>query len=270
MHLAVSSIAWTAEEDALVAPLLVGAGVTGVEIAPTRLWPDLAAARDAAVLHHRDFWREHGLAVPAMQALLFGRDDLQLFGSADSRRAMLDYLGHAARIGALLGCGVLVFGSPRNRRRGPLGHDQAAAIAVPFFRALGDIAAGRGVAIGIEANPVEYGCDFLTSHAELRDFVALVDHPAIVHHVDLGGAQLAGEDPVEVITAAAPLRHFHASTPHLAPPDPESPPLRRAVDTLSRSGYDGWVSIEMRRQEADPAGAVLAAIGAVRGAGRPR
>lgn len=263
MRLAVSSIAWTADQDAVVAPLLADAGVGGIELAPTRVWPDLAAARDAAVRDHRRFWEDHGLAVPAMQALLYGRDDLLLFGSDAGRQAMLTCLGHAVRIGALLGARVLVFGSPRNRLRGPLGAGQALAIAVPFFRTLGALADQHGVAIGIEANPTEYGCDFLTNHAELRQFVAEVDHPGIVHHVDLGGAILAGEDPAAVVTDASPLRHFHASTPHLAPPLPGSGPLIRALGALSRSGYQGWVSLEMRRQAGDPVGAVLQAVRAV-------
>ena len=167
-----------------------------------------------------------------------------------------------------MGSGVLVFGSPRNRRRGSLAADRAAEIAIPFFRALGDLARDHGVAVGLEANPVEYGCDFLTRHAEVQAFVERLGHPAIVHHVDLGGVALAGEDPVGVIEAAVPLRHLHASTPHLAPPDPNSPLLGAAVDTLARTGYDGWISIEMRRQAVDPVGAVLDAVRAIQAAFR--
>ena len=39
MKLAVSNIAWPREQDAAVADLLAGLGVTGIEVAPTKISP---------------------------------------------------------------------------------------------------------------------------------------------------------------------------------------------------------------------------------------
>lgn len=269
MRLAVSMIAWQPDEDDAVAAILTRHGVEGVEFAPTRHWPDLAVVGDDDVLARRRFWNAHGLEIPAMQSLLFGRDDLQLFGDDGDRARMLEYLTHVVRIGALLGARVLVFGSPRNRRLGTRDATDGGVVATGFFRRLGDVAAAEGVTIGVEANPPEYGADFLTTHEEVRRFVRGVAHPAVVHHVDLGGLVLSREDPAEAVAEAQPLAHFHASAPYLAPLAAD-PGLGVALDALSRQSYDRWVSIEMRRQTDAPLKAIEAAVQALRTAIRSR
>jgi sugar phosphate isomerase/epimerase len=263
MRVAVSTIAWHPDDDDAVARVLRAQGAEGIEFAPTRHWPDLGGVPDAAVHDRRRYWADHGLVIPAMQALLFGRDDLRLFGDDTDRRQLLDYLTHVVRIGGLLGCRVLVFGSPRNRSREGLDADRAAALAIPFFRALGDVAAHHGVTIGVEANPPEYGCDFLTTHDELRRFVLAVGHPALVHHVDLGAITINGERVEATLAASHPLAHLHLSAPSLAPVDRETPGLGSALDALWRRRYDQWVSVEMRRPPSDPAALVETALRAV-------
>ena len=53
--------------------------------------------------------------------------------------------------------------------RGAVSPVDALSIAVDFFSAtLGEHAAARDVTLCIEANPPEYGCDFVTTTAEGR------------------------------------------------------------------------------------------------------
>ena len=218
----------------------------GVEIAPTK-WrerPLEASAGDIAA--YRRTWEEHGLRIVALQALLFGQPELQLLGGATGRQTMLDYLRRMADLGASLGATALVFGSPKNRIRGSLPLDDARAVASEFLRVLGHHCATRGTVMCLEANPPEYGGDFITTTDEAVELCRLVDHPGIRVNGDLGGMTIAGEDVRRAIERAAPvLGHFHASEPHLSAPGAGADHAAAAA-SLRATGYDGWVSIEMR------------------------
>jgi D-psicose/D-tagatose/L-ribulose 3-epimerase len=245
-HLAVSNIAWDPSEDDAVARVLHAADATGVEIAPTK-WRDRPLeTTPAEIASYRRAWEDRGLRIISLQSLLFGYPDLQLFGDASSRAAMSDLVRRTIDLAAGLGAHALVFGSPKNRVRGALPLEQATAIAVDFFRVLGEHAHVRHTALCIEANPPGYGCDFITTTAEAVELCRLVDHPGVRVNGDLGGMTMSGEDPATSLQSAAPfLAHFHASEPNLAALG-TSAAHARAAEGLSRAGYDGWVSVEMR------------------------
>jgi sugar phosphate isomerase/epimerase len=74
MKLAVSSIAWTNEEEADVASLLQRLGVSYVELAPTKQWQDpTTEASDKALADYKAFWAEYGIKVVAFQSMLLNR-----------------------------------------------------------------------------------------------------------------------------------------------------------------------------------------------------
>ena len=50
MKLAISNIAWRREEESEVLRQMQTHGVTGLEIAPTAVWPDPLSVTDAALL----------------------------------------------------------------------------------------------------------------------------------------------------------------------------------------------------------------------------
>lgn len=247
MRLAISNIAWKASEDDAVAEVMRRAGADAVELAPTVYWKDpLAAARSDRVAL-RDAWAARGLPVAALQSLLFGFPDLNLF-DASTRGAMLDRLRGMLAVAADLGAGPLVFGSPRNRRRGDLTWAAALEVAVPFFRELGDEAARLGVCLCVEPNPPAYGCDFVTTAAEGRELVERVGASGFRLHLDAAGLLLAGDEPaVEMARSVHLLSHVHFSAPQLGPVGPGSAVDYTAVAAALRAaGYGGVVSIEMR------------------------
>ena len=87
MRLAVSNIAWAADEQDAILAALPGMGVAGVEIAPTMIWPGWEGAAVDAARDLRGRLEGQGLAVPALQAILFARPDLHVFGDATAVRA---------------------------------------------------------------------------------------------------------------------------------------------------------------------------------------
>jgi D-psicose/D-tagatose/L-ribulose 3-epimerase len=246
MKLAISNIAWEPAEDAKVAGLMRAHGFAGVEIAPTKYWPQPLAAGAADIAAVRGFWERRGLPIIAMQSLLFGTQGLALFESEAKRRATRDYLAGILALAGKLGAKALVFGSPKNRLKGALTDDQAETIAVPFFRALGEVAVHHHTYLCVEPNPAAYGCDWITTSAQGLALVRKVDHPGFGLHLDAAGMTLAGEDLPEAIAAAdRAIRHFHASEAQLAPLGKGGTDHAAAAGALRSAGYTGWVSIEM-------------------------
>jgi D-psicose/D-tagatose/L-ribulose 3-epimerase len=252
MCLAVSNIAWPVGADAEAALLLREQGATGVELALTKVWSDPLAASAVEVARCRRWWEARGLRVVALQALLFGKPELVLFGTPAARRATIEYLrgiiGQAARLGAR----ALVFGSPGNRKRGALPWAEARAIAVAFFHELGEAARDCGVTLCIEPNPAEYGCDFVTGAAEAIDLVDVVASPGFAVHLDSAALTLAGDGPAGVAAAGERCRHFHASTPFLAGVPGGGVDHAGLARALAAQHYRGWVSIEMSESRLQP------------------
>jgi len=246
MRLSASQIAWPPGADAEAAALLVAHGIAGVELVPARVCERPWEADWRAVAAVRRLWEEQGLPIVALQALLFGRDGMALFGSEGARRLLADHLAGIVDLAAGLGAESLVFGAPRQRRRGTLDVATATAIAVPFFRTLARRAADRGVWLCLDANPPAYGCDFLTASRDVIDFVSTVAADGLGVHLDTGGMHLAGESAAAVIAAAGPRwRHVHASDPHLVPLGDGGTDHRAVARLLATAAYDRWVSVEI-------------------------
>ena len=248
MKLCVSNIAWSPADDPAAYELLRASGVSLVELAPTRVWPDLAAVTPEQAHALLTELQGNGLRSTAMQALLFGRTELHLFNPA-TREACLSYLCRVADLAGQLGVTALVFGSPQNRSRGNLPAPDAFAQAVHFFSALGSHAAKLGVQVCIEPNPRDYACDFINTVGEAAALVRAVDSSGFRLHGDTGELIMNDEDVEAVLEAhGALLGHFHISEPFLGAFTPPKGDHRRIARALRNCGYDGIVSIEMKVQ----------------------
>jgi D-psicose/D-tagatose/L-ribulose 3-epimerase len=218
MRLAISNIAWDKTEDEAVAALLQRFAVDAIDIAPGKYFPKPADATSEDIARVGAWWAERGIDITGMQALLFGTTGLNVFGAPDCQAELLDHLAAVCRIGGALGATRVVFGSPKNRDRTGLNDEQALAMAVDFFRRLGDIAQAHGVIICLEPNPTCYGANFMTTSAETALVVTAIAHPAIRMQFDTGSLSINREDPLTVLHDFASLiGHIHASEPDLLP-----------------------------------------------------
>jgi sugar phosphate isomerase/epimerase len=250
LKLSVCNIAWDAGEHDDVVELLRRRGVRGVEVAPTKLWPDWAGAGPSAAADWRDRLAAVGFEVPALQAILFGRPDLQVFAAESVREATLAQIGRVAELAAVFGARMLVFGSPLNRKRGDLSPSEARASAIDFFRECGRLCACHDVSLCLEPLPEVYGNNFITCWRDAVELVRAVDTPGFGLLLDTGCIHVAGDDPAEAVMACAGiLQHFHVSEPHLVGLGKPAVHHRQVGKALAQSGYRGWISIEMRRGE---------------------
>lgn len=260
MKLTISNIAWDEPENADILAMLPALGVSGLEVAPTKLWPGWAGADPAHAAASRQALAALGLQVPALQSVLFGCPDLQLFGDTASRDGLVTHLARVAGIAGALGAQAIVFGSPRNRDRGGLSLAAAMERAIPVLREIGDACAAADTCLCLEPNPEAYNCNFLTHWQDAAELAARVDHPGIGLHLDTACIHLAGDDPVEALThCGGVMRHFHISEPELGSFATPAIDHGRIGAALRASRYGGHVSIEMRRQP-DPAASIRTAI----------
>lgn len=245
--LAVSNIAWSAADEPRVVEFLRARGVEGVEIAPTKRFERPLEATKDELASYRAEWEARGLEIVALQALLYGRPDLQLFGDG---KALREYLVGIIRVGEALGAKALVFGSPKNRVRGAMPFGEAIAMAAEFFRGIAPMAEDAGTTICFEPNPAEYGCDFVTTIHEAISLARFVDHPAFRVQGDLGELTYETHEHrglSEVVKRAAPyLAHFHISEPNLVEIGSGGADVVGGLEGLTSSSYSGWVSVEMK------------------------
>ncbi len=255
MKLAISNIAWAMDDMERVAAVMAKKGITGVEIAPTTKWENPTQVPDAELAAFRDSWQSHGIQIVALQALLFGHPELTLFEGAAEREATLEYLAKIAHLGAVLGAGPMVFGSPKNRRVEGLSAEEAHGIAVDFFHRAGEVAKREGTLLCLEPNPKDYQCNFVTEAAQGYELVEAVDSEGFCLHLDAAGMTLAGDEPACITRYAARLRHFHVSEPYLGrvglPNEHATVPHREFASALRAANYGGWCSVEMRNPGVD-------------------
>lgn len=246
MRLAVSNIAWDVAEDEQVASLLQKYQVDAIDIAPGKYFPQPDRVADEDIFKVKDWWADRGIEITGMQALLFGTNGLNVFGSSEIQEKLLDHLGAVCSIAGKLGAPRIVFGSPRNRDRQGLDDEETLTVASAFFRRLGDIAQSNGVFICLEPNPVVYGANFMTTAEETESVVRAVSHPAIRMQFDTGAVLINGEDPHRVLEKAADvIGHIHLSEPALAPLGDSGQDHRPLASAIHRFFPSGVMTIEM-------------------------
>lgn len=194
---------------------------------------------------------------PSCMATAFGMPEGASLDSADTaaltaaRNHIIDALGYAARLGmtrAYLLPGLDADTQPMRRYAESL-------------RILGDCAYEHGIRLCIEHFP---GRSLPTVQATL-DFIEDIGHPGLNLVLDVGHAQISREDPVEAIAKAGDrLAYVHLDDNdgvddlHWALGDGVMTlgELRRTLEALQGSSYDGPVSLELHPTLPDPVDAL--------------
>ncbi|ALK10326.1 sugar phosphate isomerase/epimerase family protein [Blastochloris viridis] len=206
-RLSISNIAWPADADTEAIDCVAKLGFDGVELAPGKVFGDLGSVALDDVRAYRRRLEQHGLSVPALQALLFGVAGVHLFESAAPRARMAAHLRRVAAIAGALGAGACVFGAPALRDPGALPHEAALAIATEFLRDLAPAFADEGTVLCFEANPARSGCRFVTATAEAFALVERVNAPGIALQLDTGTMFANDEEPGVVAGVARRIGH---------------------------------------------------------------
>lgn len=242
MKLSISNIAWAAENDAVMYQFLKETGFNGLEIAPTRIYPEapydkLQEAKEWAASLRENY----GLVIPSMQSIWYGHTE-KIFGNKKDSQILIDYTKKAVDFAEAIGCGNLVFGNPKNRDA----EDIAAImpIAIEFFKEIGDYAAEHNTIIALEPNPTIYNTRFMNYTEQAVEMAYKSSSDGIKVNVDLGTIIYNEEDVNYLRQIPEFINHVHISEPGLNLI--ESRNLHNQLfAVLKEVGYDRFVSIEM-------------------------
>ena len=221
-QLAISNIAWHKEDDEAVYTAMQQAGFTGLEIAPTLIFPEMPYENlTSALLFGGYLKNQWGFSVPSMQSIWYGQTG-NIFNPADAEH-LLDYTAEAFQFAHSLG---------ETERLGGL-----------------DLAARYGVRLAIEANPPMY-TNYLNGTAEAFSLVKRLDNPGLAVNLDLSTMLAQGEKLQNFVDDLKYVSHVHISEPGLAPIQ-KRPEHKELALLLGAVGYRGFVSVEMARTDLD-------------------
>ncbi|MBE6688997.1 MAG: sugar phosphate isomerase/epimerase [Ruminococcaceae bacterium] len=241
MKLAISNIAFEAQDDEYFYSLMNKLGFCGLEIAPTRIIPQSPYDNGEII---SDFSRrikaEYGLDIVSMQSIWFGINQ-RIFSTAEERNFLVDYTKKAIDFAHAANCKNLVFGCPRNR---VIDSEEQYPTAVEFFHQLGDYAASQGTVVAIEANPPIYNTNFINNDTDALKLWKEVSSDGFKINLDMGTVIHNQEDINELDFSA--ISHVHLSEPGLVKPQKREL-HKQLADMMKCADYKGYVSIEMKK-----------------------
>lgn len=246
MKRAISNIGWSEREDSLIYGLMNKYGFKGLEIAPTRFFPDPYNRDDQELLKLKQSFEILGISLVSMQSLHFGKSGIKLFGTQEERDTLMEYTKQAICFASKLKIDTLVFGSPQIRVINNV--DKEYQIAIEFFRELGQFSEAHNTHLCIEANPVEYKTNFINTSQEALDLVRWVDTEGFKMNYDLSTV-IINHESIDILEEAAKfIQHVHISEPFLEATLKNHTPLHLELkNTLDKIHYKNWISIEMKK-----------------------
>lgn len=245
MKLSISNIAWSAAMDLQMYEYLKEQGLAGLEIAPTRVFPENPYEKlEEAKAFADQLKNKYELVISSMQSIWFGKSE-SIFGSDTEREILLDYTKKAIDFAQVIRCENLVFGCPNNRN---IKENSQYPIAIKFFKEIGEYAEQKGTVIAIEANPPIYNTNFINTTEQAFELVIAVNCPGVKVNLDIGTI-IENHETLDVIFSnIALVNHVHISEPFLA--QIEKRELHKKLkNILTVAKYNRYISIEMKNME---------------------
>lgn len=241
MKVTISNIAWQPENDNEMYAFLYENMLTGIEIAPTRIFPENPYSDLNKVANFRDqLQSDYNLQVVSMQSICFGRNEA-IFSSEEERNSMLEYIKQSIDFASVLGCKNLVFGSPKNRNI----NSNQEEIAIAYFSEIGKYAAEKNTIFAFEPNPVIYGTNFINTTHQALDFVKSCNSEGLKINFDLGTVINNQENLSVLENNLNWINHIHISEPYLEQIQKRSL-HHELASILRKEKYVNYISVEMK------------------------
>lgn len=249
-------------------------GYDGLEIAPFTLGeaPHLLPAGERARL--RAAAADAGVAITGLHYLMLTPAGLSITSRDAAQRARtIDVMRRLCALAADLGAGVLVHGSPAQRRLEPGQEAESARWGAECFAAVAETAAEAGVTYCIEPlAPPE--ADFVNTVAEAAAIVRAIANPAVRTMIDCSaagrGEAQAVPDLIRHWLPTGLIGHIHLNDPNRRGPGEGELRFAPILRALAEGGYAGMAAVEPFVYEPDGPACAARAIGYLRGLGEGR
>jgi sugar phosphate isomerase/epimerase len=246
IKLSISNIAWAAEHDAEMYQFLKDTCFQGLEIAPTRIYPEAPYDKlEVAKKWSIDLREQYGLEIPSMQSIWYGHQE-KIYGSKKERQILIEYTKKAIDFAEVIECRNLVFGNPRNRDTEDVSGNYH--IAIDFFKEIGDYAMEHNSIIAIEANPTIYNTRFINTTEQAVEMAYKCNSEGVKVNVDLGTIIYNNENIEYLRQIPEYINHVHISEPGLKLIEKRHL-HQELIYLLCILKYQHYVSIEMGCQQ---------------------
>jgi sugar phosphate isomerase/epimerase len=245
MKFSYSNIAWDQKNSEEIFALLKEHKIFGIEVAPTKIWPEWQGANYKSSISYKNEIAKKGFVIPALQAILFNRPEAKLF-DVSGEKNLIEHLKIVAEVAEGLGAKCVVFGAPKQRNIGKLTHKEALDHSIPIFAKIGDIFSNHNAIFCIEPNPKKYSCNFINNIDQANELIRKVNHKNFALHLDAAGMFLENDNLADKWDKIFDItHHFHISEPDLGDFDVPQVNHLENFKILEKGGYKGWCSVEM-------------------------
>ncbi len=246
-NIVISNLAWNESVDQQVFQLMNQLGVCNLEISPFRDSAEISEVNNRIGGKTFNLLNHYGIRIVALQSLLFRFPEISIFKDAIARNEIYERLVDVLKFSNKICSSVVVFGSPKNKKRDGMRYKNAFGIAVDFFSGLAKVAEDLNVVFCIEPTPAVYGADFITNTSEAIDLIKAVGRKSFKLNFDVG-ASILNKERFEgiILDNIEQIGHFHISEPYLKIINQNKFFHNNISELLKKGAYNKFVSIEMK------------------------
>jgi sugar phosphate isomerase/epimerase len=208
-----TNISWNSDESSYIFNMFAEHNINNIEIALTKYAPwDMLS--DDYIQHIHQTFNEKKINIYSLQAILYGLN-YNIFSSDNVE--MISHIERVIRYANMLGCTLIVFGSPKNRLiPNNMSYNDAYEMACVFFKKINDIAKSHDIIVCIEPNSKQYGCNFLHNMEQTYAFVKYINTTNVKMMVDIGNILMENENIHDILKYIDEIKHIHLSNVYLS------------------------------------------------------
>ena len=259
MKVSVSNIAWYQDPKKITDFLefISSLNCNGVELAPSAIWsePIDSSKQDRNTLKKKI--ANFDLNFLGFHSLLYSKPELKLFESSFLRKETKDYIFNLINLCSDLEGKNLVYGSPKSRELCGKNYDDCKKQSLEDFYEIAEYAKKKGIFFCLEPLSKKE-TDFITSLEEGGEIVEMVNHSNFKLHLDTKvlydsmdkvGSKLEKYKKI--------IAHVHVGDENLEEPGTINKKEHLEIGKGLRDiNYEGYITLEMRRNTADIKGSI--------------
>jgi D-psicose/D-tagatose/L-ribulose 3-epimerase len=259
MNISVSNIAWYQDPRKITNffEFISSLNCNGVELAPSAIWSEPIDSSKQDRDNLKKEIKSNNLNFLGFHSLLYSKPELKLFENSFLRKETKNYLFDLINLCSDLEGKNLVYGSPKSRELCGKKYDDCKKQSIDDFYEIAEYAKKKGIFFCLEPLSKKE-TDFITSLEEGGEIVETVNHSNFKLHLDTK-VLFDSMDKIEpkIERYKNIITHVHVGDENLLEPGivnkKEHPEIGKSLRDIN---YEGYITLEMRRNTADIKGSI--------------